>query len=53
MIEIDGSMHSGSGTVLRCAVALAALQGVPRASVTSTFIPVPNDRTSLSGNNVK
>ena len=29
MIEIDGSMHSGSGTVLRYAVALAALQGVP------------------------
>jgi RNA 3'-terminal phosphate cyclase (ATP) len=29
MIEIDGSMHSGSGTVLRYAVALAALIGMP------------------------
>jgi RNA 3'-terminal phosphate cyclase len=29
MIEIDGSTHSGSGTVLRYAVALAALMGVP------------------------
>jgi len=29
MIEIDGSMHSGSGTVLRYAVALAALVGEP------------------------
>jgi RNA 3'-terminal phosphate cyclase (ATP) len=29
MIEIDGSMHSGSGTVLRYAVALAALRGEP------------------------
>jgi RNA 3'-terminal phosphate cyclase (ATP) len=27
MIEIDGSMHSGSGTVFRYAVALAALMG--------------------------
>jgi hypothetical protein len=41
MIEIDGSMQSGSGTVLRCAVALAALQGVPCLSVASTLIPVP------------
>ena len=41
MIEIDGSMHSGSGTVLRYAFALAALQGVPCASVASTLIPVP------------
>ncbi len=29
MIEIDGSMHSGSGTVLRYAVALAALRAEP------------------------
>ncbi len=29
MIEIDGSMHSGSGTVLRYAVALAALREEP------------------------
>jgi RNA 3'-terminal phosphate cyclase (ATP) len=29
MIEIDGSMHSGSGTVFRYAVALAALLGEP------------------------
>ncbi|HET6491049.1 MAG TPA: RNA 3'-terminal phosphate cyclase [Syntrophales bacterium] len=29
MIEIDGSMHSGSGTVFRYAVALAALRGEP------------------------
>ena len=29
MIEIDGSVHSGSGTVLRYAVALAALIGEP------------------------
>jgi len=29
MIEIDGSMHSGSGTVLRLAVALAALRAEP------------------------
>jgi RNA 3'-terminal phosphate cyclase (ATP) len=29
MIEIDGSMYSGSGTVLRYAVALAALIGEP------------------------
>src|SRR5512135_3131329 len=29
MIEIDGSMYSGSGTVLRYAVALAALMGEP------------------------
>jgi RNA 3'-terminal phosphate cyclase len=41
MIEIDGSLQSGSGTVLRFAVALAALQGVPYLSVASTLIPVP------------
>ena len=41
MIEIDGSMHSGNSTVLRYAIALAALQGVPCASVASTLIPVP------------
>jgi hypothetical protein len=41
MIEIDGSMQSGSGTVLRCAVALVVLQGVPYPSVASTLIPVP------------
>jgi hypothetical protein len=41
MIEIDGSMQSGSGTVLRYAFALAALQGEPCASVASTLIPVP------------
>lgn len=29
MIEIDGSMHSGSGTILRYAVALATLAGTP------------------------
>ncbi|MGO9566359.1 MAG: RNA 3'-terminal phosphate cyclase [Desulfomonilaceae bacterium] len=29
MIEIDGSMHSGSGTLLRYAVALATLTGQP------------------------
>jgi RNA 3'-terminal phosphate cyclase (ATP) len=29
MIEIDGSMHSGSGTVFRYAVALAAILGQP------------------------
>jgi len=29
MIEIDGSMHSGSGTVLRYAVALAVLRAEP------------------------
>ncbi len=29
MIDIDGSMHSGSGTVLRYAVALAALRAEP------------------------
>jgi len=29
MIEIDGSMHSGSGTLLRYAVALATLVGEP------------------------
>ena len=29
MIEIDGSMHSGSGTVLRYAAALSALLGEP------------------------
>jgi len=49
MIEIDGSMHSGSGTVLRCAAALAALQGVPCASVAPTFIPVPQRPTSAIG----
>jgi len=41
MIEIDGSMQSGSGTVLHCAVALVVLQGVPYPSVASTLIPVP------------
>jgi RNA 3'-terminal phosphate cyclase len=41
MIEIDGSMQSGSGTVLRCAVALAALQGVPYPPIAATLIPVP------------
>lgn len=29
MIDIDGSMHSGSGTILRYAVALATLMGKP------------------------
>ena len=29
MLEIDGSMHSGSGTLLRYAVALATLLGAP------------------------
>ncbi len=29
MIEIDGSLHSGSGTILRYAVALATLTGEP------------------------
>ena len=29
MIEVDGSLHSGSGTILRYAVALAALLGEP------------------------
>lgn len=29
MIQIDGSLHSGSGTILRCAVALATLVGEP------------------------
>jgi RNA 3'-terminal phosphate cyclase len=41
MIEIDDSMHSGNGTVLRYSTALAALQGAPCASVASTLIPVP------------
>jgi RNA 3'-terminal phosphate cyclase (ATP) len=29
MIEIDGSVHSGSGTILRCSAALASLLGEP------------------------
>lgn len=29
MIEIDGSVHSGSGTLLRCSAALATLLGEP------------------------
>ena len=29
MIHIDGSQQSGSGTLVRCSVALAALLGVP------------------------
>ena len=29
MIEVDGSLHSGSGTLLRYAVALATLKGEP------------------------
>jgi hypothetical protein len=49
MIEIDGSMQSGSGTVLRYAAALTTLQGVPFASVAPTFIPVPQRPTSAIG----
>ena len=34
MIEIDGSQKSGSGTLLRLSIALAAIQGQPFISLT-------------------
>lgn len=47
MIEVDGSAHSGSGTLLRYAVALAALLGEPlhmsriRAKKGKTWVEAP------------